>query len=144
MSTPKSAGLRARAWPPTTGAIFCDRAPFRAGRPIARRSPGWHLRPLSILNILDHLDVASLGEATAGYVHAVVEATKLAFADRDRWVTDPAFLRAPTDRLLDRAYGALRARQIDMRRAGRYAPPGSPRATRCSWPPWTGRATPWP
>jgi oxamate amidohydrolase len=82
------------------------------------------LAALSILNILDHLDVRSLGEGTADYLHAVVEATKLAFADRDRWVTDPAFLRAPTDRLLDPAYGAARAREIDMRKAGRYSPGG--------------------
>jgi gamma-glutamyltranspeptidase/glutathione hydrolase len=77
---------------------------------------------LSILNILDHLDVPSLGEGTADYVHVVVEATKLAFADRDRWVTDPAVLLAPTDRLLARDYGAARARLIDRRRAGRYVP----------------------
>ncbi len=77
---------------------------------------------LSILNILNHLNVRSFGEATADYVHAVVEATKLAFADRDRWVTDPAFLPAPTDRLLDPGYGGERAREIAMDRAGRYAP----------------------
>jgi gamma-glutamyltranspeptidase/glutathione hydrolase len=81
------------------------------------------LAALSILNILNHFDVRSLGEGTADYVHALVEATKLAFADRDRWVTDPAFLKAPTDRLLDPAYGRDRARQIRMDRAGHY-PPG--------------------
>ncbi len=80
------------------------------------------LAALSILNILNHLDVRSLGEGTADTVHAVVEATKLAFADRDRWVTDPAFFRAPTDRLLAPAYGAARAREIDMGKAGRHAP----------------------
>jgi len=80
---------------------------------------------LSILNVLDHLDVPSLGDGTADYVHAVVEATKLAFTDRDRWVTDPAFLRPPTDSLLARDYGAARARLIDMGRAGRYVPGSS-------------------
>jgi len=77
---------------------------------------------LSILNILNHLDVGSFGEGTADHVHAAVEATKLAFADRDRWVSDPAFLKAPTERLLAPSYGAARARQIAMDRAGHYAP----------------------
>jgi gamma-glutamyltranspeptidase/glutathione hydrolase len=95
---------------------------------------------LSILNILDHLDVRSLGEGTADYVHALVKATKLAFADRDRWVTDPAFLAAPADRLLDRAYGAARACRIDPWRAGTYAA-GPPGGTRSFSAPWTGRAT---
>ena len=80
------------------------------------------LAALSILNILHHLDVKSFGEGTADHVHAVVEATKLAFADRDRWVTDPAFLRAPTDHLLASEYGRARAREIDQRKAGSYAP----------------------
>ena len=44
---------------------------------------------LEILNILENFDVAALGEGTAAYYHLLVEATKEAFADRDRWLTDP-------------------------------------------------------
>lgn len=80
------------------------------------------LAALSILNILNHLDVPAWGDGTPDYVHALVEATKLAFADRDRWVADPEFLRAPTDQLLAPAYGAERAREIDMGKVGHYAP----------------------
>ena len=55
---------------------------------------------LEILNILENFDVAALGEGTAAYYHLLVEATKEAFADRDRWLTDPAFLDIPLKFLL--------------------------------------------
>ncbi|MEB3269394.1 MAG: gamma-glutamyltransferase, partial [Leptolyngbya sp.] len=44
---------------------------------------------LIALNIVAGLDVQALGHGTADYYHLMVEALKLAFADRDRWVTDP-------------------------------------------------------
>jgi len=44
---------------------------------------------LLILSILSHFDLKKVGEGTTDYYHLQVEATKLAFADRDRWVTDP-------------------------------------------------------
>jgi oxamate amidohydrolase len=72
---------------------------------------------LSILNILNHLDVAALGEGTAGYYHTLVEATKLAFADRDRWLTDPAFAKIPVGALLSPEHGRELAGRIDPRRA---------------------------
>ena len=83
---------------------------------------------LEILNILGALSAPSSaaftpgnGGATAGadlaWVHAGIEATKLALADRDAWLTDPAFREVPVDRLLDPAYGAELAARIDPRRA---------------------------
>ena len=45
-------------------------------------------------------------------MHALVEAKKLAFADRDRWLADPAHVDVPVDRLLDRAYLGERAALI--------------------------------
>jgi gamma-glutamyltranspeptidase / glutathione hydrolase len=55
-------------------------------------------------------------------LHTLVEAKKLAFADRDRWVADPDRAPAPLDRLLDRDYLAERARQIGPRAAGEVGP----------------------
>jgi len=68
---------------------------------------------LAILGILDGIDVAALGDGTADYYHTIVEATKLAFADRDAWVTDPEFVDVSTGELLDEAYLAGRRELID-------------------------------
>ena len=78
---------------------------------------------LLILSILSHFDLQKVGEGTTDYYHLQVEATKLAFADRDRWVTDPTCIRAPLDRLLSRRYTEDRARMINMTRSvARYEP----------------------
>jgi gamma-glutamyltranspeptidase len=72
---------------------------------------------LLILNLLREHGLEGIGEGTADYYHLMAEAVKLAFADRDRWVTDPATIDIPYGRLLTREYAAERARQIDMARA---------------------------
>jgi gamma-glutamyltranspeptidase/glutathione hydrolase len=83
---------------------------------------------LEILNILRALPAPApsdfargAGGATAGadlrWVHLGIEATKLALADRDAWLTDPAFATIPVDRLLDAGYGAGLAAGIDPDRA---------------------------
>lgn len=72
---------------------------------------------LQILNLLDGFDVASWGEGTAAYYHHMVEAVKVAFADRDEWLTDPAFVDIPLDRLLAKDYAAERRALIDPNRA---------------------------
>jgi gamma-glutamyltranspeptidase / glutathione hydrolase len=55
-------------------------------------------------------------------LHTLVEAKKLAFADRDRWVADPEAAPAPLERLLDRDYLAERAGQIGPRAAEAVGP----------------------
>lgn len=72
---------------------------------------------LMILNLIAGFDLRDIGEGTADYYHLMAEAVKLAFADRDRWVTDPDALDIPYDRLLSKEYAAERRRMIDMRRA---------------------------
>jgi gamma-glutamyltranspeptidase/glutathione hydrolase len=73
---------------------------------------------LEILSILDGLDVAALGDSTAAYVHTLAEAARLAFQDRDRYLTDPDFLDIPLGRLLSAGHAdELRAR-LDPHRKG--------------------------
>lgn len=72
---------------------------------------------LMLLNLLEEYDVQDLGEGTADYYHLMTEAVKLAFADRDAWVTDPEFLDIPYDRLLDKSRARERAQRIAMSRA---------------------------
>jgi gamma-glutamyltranspeptidase/glutathione hydrolase len=55
---------------------------------------------LETLNLLKRLDLKAMGHNSAEYLHAVVEALKLAAADRERYFGDPDFIDVPLDRLL--------------------------------------------
>jgi gamma-glutamyltranspeptidase/glutathione hydrolase len=79
-----------------------------------------------VLTLLDGMRLADLGHNSAAYVHAVVESIKLAFADRERWFSDPRFRDVPVGGLLDAAYLAARRGLIDPERAPDVAPPGDP------------------
>jgi gamma-glutamyltranspeptidase len=72
---------------------------------------------LQELKILENFDLAGMGLPSADAVHVMVEAKKLAFADRERWGADPNSLQAPLAELLSAGYVARLAGQIDMRRA---------------------------
>lgn len=71
---------------------------------------------LQILNLLEGFDVPSWGEGTVDYYHHMVEAVKLAFEDRDEWLTDPAFVDIPLKQLLSKEYAAKRRALIDPKR----------------------------
>lgn len=76
--------------------------------------PGfWSQGPAMIetLNILDNFDLASMGYNSTDYIHTVIEALKLAYADRDTYYGDPKFTKIP-ERLLSKEYGAERAKLI--------------------------------
>ena len=77
--------------------------------------PGfWSQGPAMIeaLNILEGYDLRSLGVNSAEYIHKVVEALKLAYADRDTYYGDPKFNHIPTEVLLSKTYAAERRKQI--------------------------------
>lgn len=63
--------------------------------------PSQGLAGLLILNFLNGVDVTGLGDGSPEYFHALIEAIKWAFGERDIWLTDPAFLAIPLDALLD-------------------------------------------
>jgi len=69
---------------------------------------------LEALRILDSVDLPPNGVER---VHVMIEATKLALADRDRWVSDPATMPRPAEELLTDAWIKARAAEIDPRRA---------------------------
>jgi gamma-glutamyltranspeptidase/glutathione hydrolase len=84
------------------------------------------------LNILDAAQLKAAGHNSADYLHALVEALKLAFADREAFYGDPRHVDVPLAGLLDADYGLLRRTLIDPARATPEMPaPGDPRgATR--------------
>jgi gamma-glutamyltranspeptidase/glutathione hydrolase len=80
------------------------------------------------LRLLEGYDLQAMGHLSADYVHVVVEAIKLAIADRDEYYGDPAFVDVPLAALLSEAYAELRRPLIDMQRASLEARPGDPYA----------------
>lgn len=72
---------------------------------------------LSVLGILEHFDMAGSGPSSALGWHRFIEAQRLAYADRDRYVADDRFVQVPIGGLLDRAYLAGRAAQVDATHA---------------------------
>jgi gamma-glutamyltranspeptidase/glutathione hydrolase len=83
---------------------------------------------LQILNLLEGYDVSSWGDGTADYYHHMAEAVKIAFADREEWLTDPRFVDIPVQRLIAKAYANERRGLIDPERAHNIAevPAGIP------------------
>ncbi len=73
--------------------------------------------------ILDGIDLEALGRNSAAYVHHMVEAFKLAYADRHHLYGDPKVVDVPLDTLLDPAYATGRRALIDARRAIPGMPP---------------------
>jgi gamma-glutamyltranspeptidase len=71
---------------------------------------------LQILAILDGLDVAAMGDGTVPYLHTMAEAARLAFEDRDRYLSDPDFVEIPLARLLSPAHADEIRRRIDPAR----------------------------
>jgi len=88
------------------------RIPYRNGEAASLPPPTQGMAALAILGILDGFDVATLGKAD--YVHLVVEATKLAFEDRDRYLTDPDVVDIPVAHCLDPARLARRRAHISL------------------------------
>lgn len=82
---------------------------------------------LGILNILNNFDMKKMGEGTPDYYHTIVEATKLAFADRDKYLSDPAFVKIPLDMLLSKQHGMDLAARINMQVAVKEVKPRDPK-----------------
>ena len=81
---------------------------------------------LQELNIVENFDLLALGCNTAESIHLMVEAKKLAFADREKYVADPDWVDVPIDGLLSKEYAKERASCIDLERAATPRPARSP------------------
>ena len=80
---------------------------------------------LEALNILEGYDLRAMGHNSPEYLHIVVEAAKLAFADRDRYYGDPKFSEIPEQTLLSKEYATGRRKLIDPQHASMEHRPGS-------------------
>jgi gamma-glutamyltranspeptidase/glutathione hydrolase len=85
-----------------------------------------HTTVLAILGLLERFDLAALQPDSVAAVHLFAEAGRLAFADRDRYVADPAFVPVPTAGLIDRDYLRRRSALISPDHSMGHAEPGLP------------------
>lgn len=78
---------------------------------------------LQLLNLMELQPLREWGRESVDTWHWLIEAKKLAFADRAAWSADPAASELPTSELISKAYAARRAEEIDLSRAaGVYEP----------------------
>ncbi|HXV63626.1 MAG TPA: gamma-glutamyltransferase [Vicinamibacteria bacterium] len=84
---------------------------------------------LEMLNLLEDLDVGSLEHNSAEYLHLLIEAKKLAFADRDAYLADPTKAKMPLDQLISKPYAAKRRALIDRDHAADEVAPGTVEVT---------------
>lgn len=87
---------------------------------------GQGLAVLQMLQLLEPWDLSRYGFGSPEHLHLLVEAKKLAFADRARYYADPAASDVPVEALLARQYANERRTRIDPERAAGDAPAGDP------------------
>jgi len=75
------------------------------------------LTALLILNILEGLDLKGMRNDPVLYYHTLIEATKIAFADRNRYIADPALAKLPVKELISKDYAAKRRALLDPKKA---------------------------
>lgn len=90
------------------------------------------LTSLQILGILENFDMAALTPGSVEAVHLITEASRLAYADRDLYIGDTAFVDVPVAAMLNEEYLASRSRLIDLAHSMGKATAGNPVAMRQS------------
>ncbi len=81
---------------------------------------------LEMLQILKHFDLKKMGVGSADALTAMLEAKRLAFEDLAKFYADPAFVKVPMKGLISAAYGAQRAKEINLQHANPDIGPGDP------------------
>ena len=101
---------------------------------------------LQTLRLLEGFDLKKMGFNSADYIHTVIEAEKLALADRDEYYGDPNFGKVPMQQLLSDQYTKMRRELIDPKKASLELRPGDPYHMKPTKPPtitgpWHGGTT---
>ena len=101
---------------------------------------------LQTLRLLEGFDLKKMGFNSADYIHTVIEAEKLALADRDEYYGDPNFVKVPMQQLLSDQYTEMRRKLIDTKKASLELRPGDPYNMKPTKPPtitgpWHGGTT---
>src|SRR5213082_2038212 len=87
---------------------------------------GQGIATLQILNILEGFDLRAMGRNSPETLHTMIEAKKIAWADRAKYYADPDFATIPLAGLLSKSYAAERRKLINPDRANKHVDPGNP------------------
>src|SRR5437899_7967043 len=87
---------------------------------------GQGIAALQILNILEGFDLRAMGRNSPEAVHAMIEAKKIAWADRAKFYADPAFAKIPLAQLISKQYAAERRKLIDPQHPAKKIEAGNP------------------
>ena len=84
---------------------------------------------LMMLNMLEGFDIASMPHNSPQYLHLLIEAKKLAYADMYTFIADPSMADVPVEAMLDKTYAARRRKLINPRKAADVVAPGIPQGS---------------
>lgn len=87
---------------------------------------GQGIAALQMLNVLEGFDLRAMGFNSVRALHTMIEAKKIAWADRAKFYADPAFAKIPLAGLLSKTYAAQRRKLIDPNHAAKKVTPGNP------------------
>lgn len=105
-----------KTYHPTWRSPLCDN--FRQYHICSMPPPssgGVHL--LQILHIIGNTNIKSWGRYNPDTLHLMIEAMRIAYADRSKYLGDPKFVKVPVAALTNSNYGKYRRQQIDMKQA---------------------------
>src|SRR5437016_4275456 len=87
---------------------------------------GQGISALQMLNILEGFDLRAMGRNSPETLHTMIEAKKIAWADRAKFYADSAFAKIPLAGLLSKSYAAERRKSIDPNHAAKKVEAGNP------------------
>jgi gamma-glutamyltranspeptidase / glutathione hydrolase len=87
---------------------------------------GQGIAALQMLNLLEAFDLHAMGRNSPETLHAMIEAKKIAWADRAKFYADPDFAKIPLAGLLSKQYAAERGKLIDPNHAAKQVAAGNP------------------
>jgi gamma-glutamyltranspeptidase/glutathione hydrolase len=90
---------------------------YRGNRVWEIPPPGQGISVLQMLNLIEHFDVKAMGAGSADWLQLFIESKRLAYADRAKYYTDPAFAKVPVKELISKEYAEKRQGVIDLKKA---------------------------
>ena len=90
---------------------------------------GQGIAALEMLNIMETFPLATMGHNSVPALHHMIEAKKLAYADMQRYDSDPRFVKIPVDAMRSKAYAAERAKLVNVAKATCSPEAGTPSGT---------------